>query len=295
MVMGIYSGITLVLLPRFDPAVVLDTIARERIATWAAVPTMYWALLQYARANDIDARAIAASLRTCCSGGAPLPVEVLRNFEATFGVRILEGYGLSETSPVATFNHLQRPSKPGTVGQPVLGVEVACVNERGEPAPIGERGEIVVRGHNVMKGYYKRPEATAEAIRNGWFYTGDVGIMDADGYLSIVDRVKDMIIRGGFNVYPRELEETLMTHPSVSLCAVVGVPDDRLGEEVKAFVVLKPGAAATEAEIVTWCRERMAAYKAPRYVEFRDHLPMGATGKVLKRELRVPAQVRMGA
>jgi long-chain acyl-CoA synthetase len=160
------------------------------------------------------------------------------------------------------------------------------VNEQDEPAPVGERGEVVIRGHNMMKGYYKRPDATAEAIRNGWFHTGDIGIIDADGYLAIVDRKKDMILRGGFNVYPRELEEVLMTHPAVSLCAVVGVPDDRLGEEVKAFIVRKPGAAGTEAEIIAWCRERMAAYKAPRFVEFRDQLPMGATGKVLKRELR---------
>ena len=152
--------------------------------------------------------------------------------------------------------------------------------------PTGELGEIVIRGHNIMKGYYKRPDATAESIRGGWFYTGDVAYKDDEGYYFIKDRVKDMILRGGFNVYPRELEETLMTHPAVSLCAVVGVPDERLGEEVKAFIVRKPGAAATEAEVVTWCRERMAAYKAPRYVEFRDQLPMGATGKVLKRELR---------
>jgi long-chain acyl-CoA synthetase len=289
MVMGAYKGLTLVLLPRFDPRVVIETMHAERINTWAAVPTMYWALLQYATANQIDVSGIASHLKSCCSGGAPLPVEVMKRFEETFKVRILEGYGLSETSPVATFNHSERPSRPGTVGHPVMGVEVACVNEHDEPAPVGERGEVVIRGHNIMKGYYKRPEATAEAIRNGWFHTGDIGIIDEDGYLAIVDRKKDMILRGGFNVYPRELEETLMTHPAVSLCAVVGVPDDRLGEEVKAFIVRKPGAAATEAEVVTWCRERMAAYKAPRYVEFRDQLPMGATGKVLKRELRAQA------
>ena len=222
------------------------------------------------------------------SGGAPMPVELLREFEETFGVRILEGYGLSETSPVATFNHAERPSKPGTVGQPIAGVDVACVNDRDEPVPTGERGEVVIRGHNVMKGYYKRPEATAEAIRGGWLHSGDIGVLDADGFLSIVDRKKDMILRGGFNVYPRELEETLMTHPAVSLVAVVGVADERLGEEVKAFIVRVPGTPITEDEIVHWCRDRMAAYKCPRYVEFRDQLPMGATGKVLKRELRSP-------
>jgi long-chain acyl-CoA synthetase len=286
MVKGLYEAMTLILLPRFEPRAVLDTMVSERVSTWAGVPTMYWALLQYATANGVDVSRISTTLKLCTSGGAPMPVEVLRRFESMFGVRILEGYGLSETSPVATFNHSERPSRPGTVGQPVFGVEVACVNEHDEPAPVGERGEVVIRGHNIMKGYYKRPEATAEAIRNGWFHTGDIGIIDADGYLAIVDRKKDMIIRGGFNVYPRELEETLMTHPAVSLCAVVGVPDDRLGEEIKAFIVRKPGMAANEAEVVTWCRERMAAYKSPRYVEFRDQLPMGATGKVLKRELR---------
>jgi long-chain acyl-CoA synthetase len=241
------------------------------------------------RAQNVDVGPVAENLRVCVSGGAPLPLEVLREFERTFGVRILEGYGLSETSPVATFNHLQRPSKPGTVGQAVVGVDIACVNDRDEPVATGERGEVVIRGHNVMKGYYKRPEATAEAIRHGWFHSGDIGILDEDGYLSIVDRKKDMILRGGFNVYPRELEETLMTHPAVSLVAVVGVPDERLGEEVKAFVVRRPGASVTEDELIHWCRDQMAAYKAPRFVEFRDQLPMGATGKVLKRELRVPA------
>ena len=177
----------------------------------------------------------------CVSGGAPMPVEVLRRFEATFGVRVLEGYGLSETAPVVAFNQLQRPSKPGTVGLPIFGVDVRCVDEDGRPVPPGERGEVVVRGPNVMKGYYNRPEATDEAMRGGWFHTGDIGLIDEDGYLSIVDRKKDMILRGGFNVYPRELEEVLMTHPAVSLAAVVGVPDERLGEEVKAFVVKRPG------------------------------------------------------
>ena len=230
--------------------------------------------------------AAAASLRVCVSGGAPMPVEVLQAFERTFGVRVLEGYGLSETAPVVAFNQLQRPSKPGTVGLPIFGVDVRCVDEHDKPLPPGERGEVVVRGPNVMKGYYNRPEATAEAMRGGWFHTGDIGQLDSDGYLAIVDRKKDMILRGGFNVYPREIEEVLMTHPAVSLAAVVGVPDDRLGEEVKAFVVRQPGAAITADELIAWCREQMAAYKYPRMVEFRDALPMSATGKMLKRELR---------
>jgi long-chain acyl-CoA synthetase len=247
---------------------------------------MFWALLQYAAANKVDTGAIAENLRLTSSGGAPMPVEVMKQFEEVFGVRILEGYGLSETSPVACFNHIDRPSKAGTVGQPLWGVDVMCVDENDQPVPVGEKGEIVIRGHNIMKGYYKRPEANAEAMRNGWFHTGDVGTFDEEGYLSIVDRKKDMILRGGYNVYPRELEEVMMTHPAVSLVAVIGVPDDKLGEEVKAFVVRKPGAEASEEDLLGWCKEQFAAYKYPRHIEFRDQLPISATGKILKRELR---------
>jgi long-chain acyl-CoA synthetase len=187
---------------------------------------------------------------------------------------------------VASFNHVERPSKPGTVGQPLLGVEIQVVDDNDAPVPVGERGEVVIRGHNIMKGYYKRPEATAEATRCGWFHTGDIGVLDDEGYLSIVDRKKDMILRGGFNVYPREIEEVLMTHPAISLAAVIGVPDEKYGEEVKAFVVRKPGRALTEAELLGWCRGQFAAYKQPRFVEFRSDLPTSATGKILKRELR---------
>jgi long-chain acyl-CoA synthetase len=283
---GLYGGFRLVLLPRFEPAAVLATFARERIGLWIGVPTMYWALLQYARSSGIDSSAAARSLRLCASGGAPMPLEVLREFERVFSVRILEGYGLSETAPVVAFNQLQRPTKPGTVGLPVFGVEVRCFDEHDRAVAVGERGEVVVRGPNVMKGYYENPDATAEAKRGGWFRTGDIGQIDADGYLSIVDRKKDMILRGGFNVYPREIEETLLTHPAVSLAAVVGVPDERLGEEVKAFVVLRPGQPLGAEELIAWAREQMAAYKYPRLVEFREGLPMNASGKVLKRELR---------
>jgi long-chain acyl-CoA synthetase len=216
-----------------------------------------------------------------------MPVEVLHEFERTFSARVLEGYGLSETAPVVAFNQLQRPSRPGTVGLPIFGVEIRCVDDHDRPVASGERGEIVVRGPNVMKGYYNRPEATAETMRGGWFRTGDIGQFDADGYLSIVDRKKDMILRGGFNVYPREIEDVLMTHPAVSLAAVIGVPDARLGEEVKAFVVLRPGATANTDELVSWAREQMASFKYPRQIEIREALPIGATGKVLKRELRI--------
>jgi long-chain acyl-CoA synthetase len=284
---GVLAGERLVLLPRFEPAAVLDTMQREQVGFWIGVPTMYWTLLQFAAANNVDTSAIAKHLRLCVSGGAPMPVEIMRRFEATFGVRILEGYGLSETSPVAAFNQLHRPSKTGTVGQAILGVEIRCVDPQERFVAVGERGEVVIRGPNVMKGYYNRPEATAEAMRGGWFHTGDVGMLDDEGYLTIVDRTKDMIIRGGFNVYPREIEEVLMTHPAVALAAVLGVPDERLGEEVKAFVVRRPGTALTEDELIAWCRDQFAAYKYPRAVEFRDSLPISATGKILKRELRL--------
>jgi len=216
-----------------------------------------------------------------------MPVAVLRDFERTFGVRVLEGYGLSETSPVAAFNQVYRPSKTGTVGLPILGCEIHVVDDADRPVAPGERGEVVIRGPNVMKGYYKRPQETAEALRGGWFHTGDIGVFDADGYLSIVDRKKELILRGGMNVYPREIEETLMSHPAVALAAVVGVPHERLGEEIKAYVVLKAGMQMTEADLIAWSREEMAAFKYPRTVEFREALPIGPTGKVLKRELGV--------
>jgi long-chain acyl-CoA synthetase len=280
------GGQTIVLLPRFDAAAVLKTMADERITCWVGVPTMYWALLQHARQSGLDVSAAAASLKICCSGGAPMPVALLEDFGKTFGVRILEGYGLSETSPVACFNQVFLPSKPGTVGLPVLGCDVRVVDDQDQPLPSGERGEIVIRGHNVMKGYFNRPAETAEALKGGWFHTGDIGTIDADGYVSIVDRKKDMVLRGGMNVYPREIEEVLLTHPAVSLAAVIGVPDERLGEEVKAFVVLKPGALLTPDALIDWGKEQFAAYKYPRLVEIRESLPLGPTGKVFKRALK---------
>ncbi|GAA1981156.1 long-chain fatty acid--CoA ligase [Catenulispora subtropica] len=283
---GFASGATLVLLPRFDPDAALGLMEREGVTIFAGVPTMYWALLHSEQAETFDLRRIAANLRLSISGGSALPLEVLKQFEERFDVPILEGYGLSETSPVATFSRVDRPRKPGSIGLPCWGVEVDAVRPDGTRCETDEPGEIVIRGHNVMKGYLGRPEATAEAIdANGWFHTGDVGRRDADGYYYIVDRTKDMIIRGGFNVYPREIEEVLMTHPAVSLAAVVGVPHDSHGEEVKAFVILNPGAEITAEELVAWGKQMMAAYKYPRIVEFRDSLPMTATGKILKREL----------
>jgi long-chain acyl-CoA synthetase len=288
---GFAARATIVLLPRFDAATVLELMQAEQVTFFAGVPTMYHALLNCEETGRFDIEKIAAQIRVAVSGGAALPAEVMRRFEERFGVPVLEGYGLSETSPVATFNRVDRPRRPGSVGLPVWGVQVRIVRDDGSQAGDGEPGEIAIRGHNVMKGYFRRPDATAEAIdRDGWFRTGDIGTRDADGYLYVVDRKKDMIIRGGFNVYPRELEEFLLTHPEVSLAAVVGVPHPSHGEEVKAFVVRAPGAELTEAGLIAWCKQAMAAYKYPRLVEFRDSLPMTATGKILKRELTAQAE-----
>ena len=283
---GLYNRATLVLLPRFSPDAAFRLMEEEHVTIFAGVPTMYWAMLHYPKADQHDLQTIARTLRIAISGGAAMPVEVMRAFNEKFNVTLIEGYGLSETSPIATFNRLDRPVKPGSIGLPVWGVQVRLVDAHDQDVETGELGEIAIRGHNVMKGYYKRPEATAEAMRGGWFHTGDIARRDEDGYLYIVDRVKDMIIRGGFNVYPREIEEVLMTHPAVSLAAVIGVPHERHGEEVKAFVILKGGATLTEVELVAWSKQNMADYKYPRIIEFRTELPMTATGKVLKSELR---------
>ncbi len=283
---NLYAGNRIVLLPRFEPLSTLEAMEREKVNFWVGVPTMYWALLKYADETGFDISRIKHSMKVCSSGGAPMPVEVMKAFEAKFGVRVLEGYGLSETSPLACFNHFERPAKPGTVGQAILGVDVRCFDDDDNEVPPGTRGEIVIRGPNVMKGYYKRPDDTAEAFRNGWFHTGDIGVIDEDGYVAIVDRKKDMILRGGYNIYPRELEEIIMTHPKISLCAVIGVPDAKMGEEVKAFVVLKAGEEMSADEFTAWCKEQFAANKYPRSVEFRDELPIGATGKIFKRALK---------
>ena len=284
---GFAGGFRLVLVPQQEPAQVLAAMSKEQASYWVGVPTMYWTLLEYARESEIDIAPMAAALRVCVSVGAPLPVPLLREFEDTLGVRVLEGYGLSETSPVACFNQVFKPSKPGTVGYPIFGCEVRVVDADGRPLPMGERGEIIIRGHNVMKGYYKRPVETAAALRHGWFHTGDVGVFDSDGYLTVVDRKKDLLTRSGVPVYPHDVEEVLMMHPDVSLVAVVGIPDREVGEEVKAFVVRKPGASLSADELITWSREQLAEYKYPRSVEFREALPVSPTGKVLKRKLRM--------
>jgi len=276
------GGGSLVLLPRFEPGPAFQLMQKYDVNTFAGVPTMYFALLHYAEAKNFKLK-----LRICSSGGAAMPVEVMRAFDEAYGVNILEGYGLSETSPVACFNTLDRPKKPGSIGVPLEGVEFKLVDAEGKTIlDPNVPGEICIKGHNVMKGYYKRPEATAEAIRDGWFSTGDVAHRDEDGFYFIVDRKKDMIIRGGFNVYPREIEEVLYGYPAIGEAAVIGVKHESHGEEIKAVVAFKAGQSATPEQIIAYCKERLAAYKYPRIIEVRETLPKTATGKILKRELR---------
>ncbi|MGW4437557.1 long-chain-fatty-acid--CoA ligase [Streptomyces sp. NPDC004596] len=279
------AGATLVLLPRFDAARAIELMVKEGVNTFHGVPTMFVALA--AAAADADA---LPGLRVCVSGGASLPVAVLERFEAAFGARIFEGYGLSETSPTATVNQPVFGTRAGTIGHPLWGVDVeiarAEVEGRIELLPPGELGEVVIRGHNVFSGYLGRPEATAEALVDGWFRTGDLGAKDDEGFLRIVDRKKDVIIRGGYNVYPREVEEVLVRHPGVAQVAVIGLPDELHGEEVCAVVVPAEGAVPDAAGLTEWSKEHLGRHKYPRRVEFADALPLGPSMKVLKRELR---------
>jgi long-chain acyl-CoA synthetase len=278
------NGATLSMIPRFDPGKALEIIERDEVTIFEGVPTMFTAMLH----NSDRERYDVSSLRLCISGGAAMPVEVMRGFEQVFGCKVLEGYGLSETSPVASFNHPDRERKPGTIGQPVEGVEMKVVDDQDNEVEQGEVGEIVIRGKNVMKGYWRKPDATAEAIRDGWFHTGDMGRVDGEGYFSIVDRKKELIIRGGYNIYPREIEEVLYEHPAVKEAAVVGTPDEKMGEEVGAAVVLKQGEELSEDELRDYIKKQVAAYKYPRRIWFVDELPKGPTGKILKREIKVP-------
>jgi long-chain acyl-CoA synthetase len=284
-------GACLTLVPKFDPGEALETIQRDRVTHFYGVPTMFGALLHHPEREDYD----TSSLRTCITGGASMPVEVLRGFEDAFGCIVLEGYGLSETSPVSSSNHPDKERKPGSIGTPIEGVEMRVVNENDEPVEQGEVGEIVIRGHNIMKGYWQRPEATEEAMRGGWFHSGDMARTDEDGYFFIVDRKKDLIIRGGYNVYPREVEEVLYEHPKIREAAVVGVPHDEWGEEIGAAVVLHEGEELGPEEVSAYVKERIAAYKYPRVVWFLDDLPKGPTGKILKREIETPAAAQSGA
>ncbi|UGT67761.1 long-chain fatty acid--CoA ligase [Nocardia gipuzkoensis] len=279
---AVSAGACLTLIPRFDPIAVLEIIERDRVTVLEGVPTMYVAILS-AGPHVAD----TSSLRTCISGGAAMPVEVLRGFAEAFGVQILEGYGLSETSPVATFNRLEK-QKPGSIGYGIDGVELALLDPEGRPVAPGSVGELVIRGHNVMRGYWNRPQATAEAMRGGWFHTGDLAKQDEDGFFYIVDRIKDLIIRGGYNISPREIEEVFYEHPDVLEAAVLGFPHPSHGEEIAAAVALRDGASATVESLREFIKERVAAYKYPRVIWLVESLPKGPSGKILKRQLVVP-------
>jgi long-chain acyl-CoA synthetase len=281
-------GATLTLLPRFDPGKALDIVERDGVNTFLGVPTMYAAMLNHPDHASFD----ASGLELCVSGGAAMPVEILRGFEQAFGCKVLEGYGLSETSAIATFNRPDRERKPGSIGTPVERMELKLVDEEGNEVPQGEVGEILVRGATVMSGYWNRDEATADTLdADGWLKTGDMARVDEDGYYFIVDRKKEMIIRGGFNVYPREIEEVIYEHPAVREAAVIGIPHPSLGEEIGAAIALRADADASADDLREYTKSRVAAYKYPRKVWFVDELPKGPTGKILKREIQVPAEI----
>jgi long-chain acyl-CoA synthetase len=283
----VLAGASLTLIPRFDGAKALLVVERDKVTVFQGVPTMFSAMLHSPAAGTTD----VSSLRLCNSGGSAMPVEVMRSFEETFGCIVLEGYGLSETSPVASFNHPHAERKPGSIGTPIQGVEMRLVDDDGKDVAAGEVGEIAIRGENVMKGYWQRPEETAKSIPDGWFRTGDLARQDEDGYFFIVDRKKEMIIRGGYNVYPREIEEALYEHPAVAEAACVGIAHPELGEEVAAAVALKPGATAEVDELREFVKARVAAYKYPRHLWLVESLPKGPTGKILRRSVEVPHEV----
>ncbi|KIU13611.1 long-chain-fatty-acid--CoA ligase [Mycolicibacterium llatzerense] len=287
---AVKAGALLTLVPRFEAAKALQVVARDRVTVLEGVPTMYAAMLNSSQAAGAD----MSSLRTCITGGAPMPVEILKAFEKKFDCAIYEGYGLSETAPIACFNQPGHQRRPGTIGIPVRGCALRIVSEDGEDVPDGLPGEIAIQGENVMKGYWNRPEATAEAIPDGWFRTGDIATRDGDGYYTIVDRKKDLIIRGGYNVYPREVEEVLYEHPAVAEAAVIGIKHAVLGEEIGAAVALKRGTHAEAEELKAFVRDRVAAYKYPREVWLVDSLPKGPTGKILRREVKPSSSTRTG-
>ncbi|MBB6454705.1 long-chain acyl-CoA synthetase [Salirhabdus euzebyi] len=276
------NGGTVLIMPKFSPDTVFKVMKQYELTVFAGVPTMYNYLLQYPNGNAADLE----SIRLCISGGAAMPEALLKNFEKKFNVVISEGYGLSEASPVTCFNPLDRPRKVGSIGPSIVNVENKVVDELGEEVPIGEVGELVVRGPNVMKGYYKLPEESAAALKDGWLYTGDMAKMDEDGYFYIVDRKKDLILVGGYNVYPREVEEVLYSNPKLAEVAVIGTPDPNTGEAVQAFVVLKENEQATQEELLAFCSERLAKYKVPKKMEFLEELPKNTTGKILRRSLK---------
>ncbi len=274
------SGVKIIMHPRFDTTAVLAAIERHHIEAFAGVPAMFVALLYSPDADKYD----TSSLKYCASGSAPLPVDILLGFEKKFNCPIREGYGLSEASAALTSHGANMVRKPGSVGVPIPGVEIRIVDEHDNPLPTGEVGEVIARGPNIMKGYFNMPAETQAAMRNGWLHTGDMGRFDEDGYLYIVERKKDLIIRGGFNIYPRDVEEVLTSHPAVIEAAVVGVPSERMGEEVKAYVVIRTPVDAET--LMVYCREHLANYKTPSQIEFLSALPRNAIGKIDKKELR---------
>lgn len=273
---------TVVMMRWFDPEETFKLIEKYRVTGFSGVPAMFAMMVNHPAADKYD----LSSLRRTGSGSAPLPVEVLNAFQKKFNVPLREGYGLSEAAPIVSTHYPGRVQKPGSIGQVIPGVEVRIVDENDRDVPVGEIGELLVRGPNVSPGYYKMPEETAKTFRDGWLYTGDMARMDEDGYLYIVERKKDLIIRGGFNIYPRDVEEVLHKHPAVLDAAVIGVPDPVMGEEIKAFIVLREGQSATEQELIEHCQQYLAKFKCPKYVEFIDQIPRNPVGKILRKELR---------
>jgi len=283
LVATVYFGCSVSLIPQYSPTELLKNIAEAGATILIAIPSMYIHLLQIARSRKAS---IPRSLRECISGGAPLPLEVIKEFETVFQTRIAEGYGLTESTSCVCLNKSGEGFKPGSIGPPVPGVEMKVFDEEDRELQPGETGEIVIKGDVITKGYYNSPEETAETIKDGWFHTGDLGYRDEDGFFYITDRKKDIIIRGGFNISPREIEEVLYTFDKVKEAAVIGAHDKSMREAVKAFIVLKEGENSSVKEIVDFCKEHLSPYKVPKFVEFRESLPKSATGKVLRKELR---------
>jgi long-chain acyl-CoA synthetase len=282
--LAIYAGYAIIIMPRFDADELIKTIRKKRPTMFPGVPAIYIALMAHPKIDSFD----LTSIRVCVTGAAPMPVEVMRRFEQKTGSKIVEGYGLSEASPVTHANPIEGTRKPGSIGIALPDTDCRIVDPetRTMEMPAGQIGELIVRGPQVMKGYWKNEKETLDSLRNGWLYTGDLATMDSSGYVFIVDRKKDMVISGGYNIYPREIEEVLYEHPKVREAAAIGVPHPQKGEAVKVFIVPKQGETLTRQEILDWCREKLAPYKVPKEVEFRDSLPMTIVGKVLRRELR---------
>ena len=283
---AVFAGISNVLLKRFDSNEVIQCIQKYSVTIFAGVPTMFWNLL-----NDLNTfkkgeiSLLKNHWRIALSGGAAIPVELINKFEKTYGVPVFEGYGMSEGSPLVTYNQPAYKRKIGSVGLPIWGVQVKVINDKFIEVPSYDVGQIIFKGHNVMKGYFNNEEETKKAIKNGWMHSGDLGYKDDQGYLFVVDRMNDMIIRGGVNIYPREIEELIIKHPKISLVAVVGIPDQRMGEEIMAYVILNKDQEMSKAELKSWVKAKVAANKYPRKIEFVKELPMNATGKILKRKL----------